>query len=535
MIAIESDPTEALIYTRVSSIAQTKRGSGLDAQELTCRRLADSMKVQVVGVFSDDVSGERVDRPGINALLDYMRRRRSSCFYVLIDDISRLARDTTTHGLLRKKIEKAGGVLASPNMQFGNDAHSRTFEDMSAVMAQFQRLKNKEQTLERMRSRVLRGYWPFAAPIGYRYANDPNGPGRVLVHDEPAAGLLREMMEGFASGRFVSQAECKRFLEASDFPTDKSGVIRFQRIKDYLTNPVYAGMVHAHTWGIDAREGKHQGLVSMATFQKIAERWEQPKKAPARKNAYVEDFPLRGALECSCCGTPLTACWSTGKSGKKHPYYKCPAPKDRCEFGGKSIRRDKLEGEFADMLAQMAPSDALVTLFAEMFQAIWTQTLKTGEARKRALSKEIAGVEKEIAQCLDKIVSVETPSVMRAFEQRIQKLERKKLALADKVATAGQPRYAFDDILRTGLLFVSNVSRAWNSGIYELRQMVLRLAFTERLVYDRERGLRTPEMSAPFRFLAICGGNCEMARLQGFELGERREVVQRRDPNLGHA
>ncbi len=508
-------PTQALIYTRVSSVAQTKRGSGLDSQELTCRRLVDSMNVEVVGVYSDDVSGERVSRPGIDALLDFMRRRKKRQFYVVIDDISRLARDVTTHEMLRKKIKAAGGILISPNMAFAEDAQSRTFEGMSAVMAQFQRLKNKEQTLERMIARVLRGYWPFAAPIGYIFANDPHGPGRVLVWDEPYASIMKEMLEGFASGRFVSQAECKRFLDASGFPKGKSGYIRFQRIKDFLTNPVYAGLVHARSWGIDVRPGKHEGLISVATFQKIAERLEEPKRAEARKGGYQEDYPLRGAVECSCCGVPLTACWSTSRSGKKHPYYRFPSRE--CENYGKSVRRDQLEGEFVQMLEQMAPSEALIELFAVLFKDIWAKTLKTGEARKQALSKQIRELDRDISRCLDKIVSVETQSVIRAFEQRIQSLETKKLALEEEKASAGQPRYAFDDVLTTGLIFISNVEKAWKSGVYELRRLVLRLVFTERLVYDRKRGLTTPQVSAPFRFLASLEGGGKLARPAGFE------------------
>lgn len=33
------------------------------------------------------------------------------------------------------------------------------------------------------------------------------------------------------------------------------------------------------------------------------------------------DFPLRGFISCADCDHPLNACWSTSKSGEKHPYY----------------------------------------------------------------------------------------------------------------------------------------------------------------------------------------------------------------------
>jgi len=41
------------------------------------------------------------------------------------------------------------------------------------------------------------------------------------VRDEPNASIVQEALEGYASGRFESQAEIKRFLESQPlFPKD---------------------------------------------------------------------------------------------------------------------------------------------------------------------------------------------------------------------------------------------------------------------------------------------------------------------------
>jgi hypothetical protein len=34
------------------------------------------------------------------------------------------------------------------------------------------------------------------------------------------------------------------------------------------------------------------------------------------------DFSLRGFVTCGCCGHPMTACWSKGRSAT-YPYYFC--------------------------------------------------------------------------------------------------------------------------------------------------------------------------------------------------------------------
>ena len=79
-------------------------------------------------------------------------------------------------------------------------------EYILATVAQHQRRKNAEQTRNRMRARLLKGYWPFACPVGYRYQR-VSGRGNMLVRNEPLASIVQEALEGYASGRFQLQAD----------------------------------------------------------------------------------------------------------------------------------------------------------------------------------------------------------------------------------------------------------------------------------------------------------------------------------------
>ena len=88
----ESETNKAVIYCRVSSSKQTKRGDGLHSQETRCREYARYKGYEVVGTFSDDMSGSLATRPGMHAMLAFLRKRRKFGTVVIIDDISRLAR-----------------------------------------------------------------------------------------------------------------------------------------------------------------------------------------------------------------------------------------------------------------------------------------------------------------------------------------------------------------------------------------------------------------------------------------------------------
>jgi len=81
------------IYARYSS--ENQRPESIDDQVLACRRLAKKQSIVIAQdhIYADQAqSGARSDRPALAALL---AAAPSGEFYVvLVDDLSRLARDT---------------------------------------------------------------------------------------------------------------------------------------------------------------------------------------------------------------------------------------------------------------------------------------------------------------------------------------------------------------------------------------------------------------------------------------------------------
>lgn len=301
----------AVIYTRVSSRTQVKKGDGLASQERRCREFAAYKDYKVVEVFKDEgVSGGLADRPGMKDMLVWLRKHRASEPVVLIDDVSRLARDTDVHRKLRNAFGSVGATLESPSIEFGDDADSVLFENIVASMAQHYRQKNGEQVVNRMKARLMNGYFAFWVPTGYRYERVKGHSGKMMVRDEPDASLIQEALEGFATGRFQTQSEVKRFLEPHPiFARDHKGEIHPQRIKNLLTNKIYAGYYEYKPWGVPLTKGKHEPIISWEIFQRIQDRLNENAYAPRRNDA-TDEFPLRGFVTCGCCGHPLTAYWA---------------------------------------------------------------------------------------------------------------------------------------------------------------------------------------------------------------------------------
>ena len=523
MTVSDMSKQKAVAYVRVSSEAQVRRGQGAESQAARCAEYARMKGYEIVRVFEDKaVSGGMVDRPGMKALLAFIRKNRSDHMRVIIDDISRLARGLEAHLTLRASISSAGGVLESPSIEFGEDSDSQLIEHLLASVSQHARVKNAEQTRNRMEARIRQGYWPFLGCIGFKFQKI-EGHGNLLVRNEPLASIIQEGLEGFASGRFQTQAEVKRFFESRpEFPKTAKGRVRNQYVNDILTRVLYAGMVERPEWGVSLRQGKHEGLISFETFQKIQERLEGRAYAPARSDIN-HDFPLRGAVDCACCGHTMTACWSKSKTGTKHPYYMCFLK--GCPDYRKSIRRADMETAFEDLLQQLVPGETYIDLITVMFRDAWTQQAAQAKSALKVVQEKLTDIEKDIAALLDRIVASTNERVVTAYEARIDKLEKEKLVIAERLHAEPAKHRPFDEVFELTLKFLSNPYNIWKNGRAEDRKTVLRLVFSEPLKFARNEGFRTPKTSSVFNALKRFEGlKSGLAERKGFEPSIRVNV-----------
>jgi len=287
-----------------------------------------------------------------------------------------------------------------------------------------------------------------------------------------------------------------------------------QRIAEMLRRPVYAGYVEVPDWGISLRKGQHDGLISFTTFEKIQMRLAQGAYAPARKDLN-KDFPLRGFVQCGDCENPLTACWSKSRNGNKYPYYLCHTK--GCESYRKSIPRHKIEDDFEHVLRRLQPADGLLNLAKEMFKHAWEQRKAQHNNAIASLKREAQEIEKQIDGLLNRIVESENGSVASAYEKKITQLERDKLILNEKAENRSSPRHTFEEMFEHTLNFISSPWNLWSSGQLHFRKIVLRLAFSGRISYQRKEGFRTAQVSEPFRLFEFFKLNGKMMEPDGIE------------------
>ena len=511
-------PTKALLYCRVSTKRQAEEGHGLDGQEHRCRQYAAAKGYSVEAVFPDDVSGggDFLKRPGMVALLAYLDAQPDERYVVIFDDLKRYARDTEFHLKLRREMAARGATRECLNFNFEDSPEGKFFETIAAAQGELERAQNGRQVTQKMRARVESGYWCLGRVPGYRYEPGQDGD-KVLVPDEPLASIIKEAFEGYASGRFQSTAEVKRFLES--FPIthrNRNGEVSWQTMKDILRRPIYAGYLSVPRWNINLKRGRHEAIITFEVWKRVQD------KLAGRSHPYAvvrpdmnADFPLRGFVSCASCNEPMTAAWSKGRS-KHYPYYVCY--QRGCERRGKSIRRDVIETDFEKILSDLSPSPLLLKIARAMFRDRWEAEGKIAEERKHQLKDEIRAIDGKINKLVDRIVASDNDRVIQAYENQIRELDHRKIMLTEKVDNPGVVSKTFDESFRTAWTFLSNPWKLWTSDSLEHKRLVLRLAFTGPLAYAKNEGFRTASIAEPLRVLGLFGhGDSEMVGAAGIE------------------
>lgn len=496
---MDNHKLKALIYPRVSSRTQEKEGHGLESQETRCRQYAAQKGYEVAAVFPDTMTGGGgyLKRPGMKNLLSFIDAQPNERFVVIVDDLKRASRDTRAYLDLRDAFRQRGVRMECLNMKLGDTPEDEFIETIMAAQGALERKQNGRQVAQKMKARMQSGYWIHNPPVGYKYQT-VKGRGKMLFADEPLASIVREAFEGYAIGRFQTQAEIQRFFDGfPDFPRNKKGEVTRQRVTDTLTNPLYTGYICSENYGISWLKGHHEALISVETFEKVQERRAGITKAPKRKNI-GEDFALRGYVCCGDCGVPLRSSWSTGNT-KRYAYYLCQTKS--CDSYGKSIPRDKLEGEVGGLIETLQPTQQLVTLAKAMFRHAWDQRLSQAQEVIQSGQRQIREIEKQVETLLSRIMESTNTTVITTYEDKITALEKKKIILSEQLANQAEPTGTYEEKLEPVLTFLANPYKLWETGHTALRRLVLKLAFADRIQYDRNQGPRTPEIALPFKAL----------------------------------
>lgn len=338
---------------------------------------------------------------------------------------------------------------------------------------------------------VQQGSWCWKAPVGYVHVRSG---GRTMLPDPQRAPLVRQAFELVASG-LHTRAQVHELVTARGLTSPRGNPLSRSRFDGMLRNPLYISRIIVPKWSIDTR-GNFPPLVTEEIFWRVQAYFAAEGHLVTPYQRRREEFPLRGSLHCSSCGSSLTASWAKGKKGTRYPYYHCPS-KARCD--SKPIRAEVVEQQFLDLLSALRPQPDYLALFRAI-------VLDTWKARQQEVSSRRADLETQATALKRRREVLEETFV---FEKRIDQetYDRLRVKLLDDLtrteihlAEARSSEVDVEAALEFAIHLVTHADTLWIQASLDQRQRLQRVLFPEGLEVESGR-VQTPATSTFFSYL----------------------------------
>ena len=213
----------AVGYIRVSTQEQAQEGVSLGAQKDKLKAYCKAMGIKLVEVFADEgISGGTMERPGLQAALAMLRKRRADTLVVV--KLDRLTRSVKDLCLLVEEYFATDqyDLISVCGMINTHTAAGRLMMLNLANYAQYERELISERTKEAMQHMKAQGVRLGVAPYGYRHGKKLDDKGRREM--EPVSTeqeIIKQMIRLHSDG-----AEIKRiaaFLNDKGIPARRGG------------------------------------------------------------------------------------------------------------------------------------------------------------------------------------------------------------------------------------------------------------------------------------------------------------------------
>lgn len=158
--------TPAVIYIRVSTNPQEDK-YGPEVQEQICREYADSVGMNIVGVFQDTISGVKLFKPELSQAFEMCKELNIKT--LLISDDDRFSRDLKVKLMIRDEFKEAGIRVINVSMPLTEDSAENTFvEQVFGALSELDRKKIIRRMYNGRKQTIKKGkYAGGKPPFGY--------------------------------------------------------------------------------------------------------------------------------------------------------------------------------------------------------------------------------------------------------------------------------------------------------------------------------------------------------------------------------
>jgi len=464
-------------------------------QEAKCREYCSTNGLEVVRVFQEKESAKTIeDRAEFQELLTFCTSNHKSIAAAVFYDTTRWSRETSHYHNVKAFLKRKGIELRAATQAFDDSPAGELLESILVAQGTFDNRMRMFKTIEGMKANLRLGRWNHQAPIGYRIVPEAPAGQPNLVQDAERAPLIKQGFELYASGACAKSKVLAQMTQLG--LKGKSGRPLSQQTFDkILRSPIYAGWLNSPTWGIAVR-GRFQAIITDDVFEQVQNRLagtgDGSRQARVRENP---DFPLRVFVKCAKCGQGLTGSFSTGRRGKRYPYYCCRVK------GCREVKfsRDTLHHDFHQLVYRLLPVDrSFMPLFHAVIRDVWNQKHADRQQRVQRAKQEVASLEEKSQKIIDALLDGTFDKATYETQREIvgTALEKARIQQSEALISADQ----VECLLEFAEWMLDRAAGIWESASPSNKLRIQEALFPHGLTVTRE-GFGTASMPLFFRQL----------------------------------
>ena len=322
---------KAVIYARYSS--DNQREESIEGQIRECTAFAEKNGITILKHYIDRAYSAKTDnRPEFQRMINDSRQRLFDI--VLVWKLDRFARNRYDSANYKNILKKNGVRVVSANEPISDRSEGILLESMLEGFAEYFSADLAEKVSRGMTENALKCKFNGGNPtIGFTSDKEQN----ILI-DPVKAPFVLDAFKMYDDGATMSQIRDflneNNVLNSRGNPHTVNSVAKILKNRRYIGEYSYRDIVIPN--GIPA-------IVPQDLFDRVQEKIEKNKKAPARAKAEV-DYLLTTKLFCGHCGAYMCGESGKGRSGKVYHYYKCVSvKKKRTDCKKKAIKKDFIE------------------------------------------------------------------------------------------------------------------------------------------------------------------------------------------------
>jgi site-specific DNA recombinase len=458
---------KAAIYARYSSDMQ--RTASIEDQSRNCRKRADAEGWTISATFADAaISGSDNNRPQYQAML--AAAERSEFEVLLLDDLSRLARDSVEQERIIRRLEFRGLRIIATSDGYDSESKARkVHRGFKGLMNEIFLDDLREKTHRGIAGQHIKRFWTGGRPYGYRLRQildpierDPFGqPKRIgsqlELHPEQSEIVL-EMFERYANGEPPRGIAAD--LNARGIPSPGSSWRRRVRrchgwmgsaVYTILVNDLYTGHVkwNQHRYERDPdskmhkcrKRPKSEWLTYRDESLRIVsdELWERcvlrrtPNPTLKLKCGGRPKFLLSGILKCGVCGASYVM--------KNQRSYGCAGyVEGRNCANGVDIRKDWVERALLMPVYDDVLEPQRVERMAKELQEAYLKCQRSEQSKAAQVPAEVQAIDERIERLRTRLHNGDPDLAPDELEAALSKAEEKRRSLLNAPSMANGAR-----------------------------------------------------------------------------------------------